>query len=157
MSDRIDKLLTRLRKGIAKSVKAFDSLDGAEWDLVLYDEPYAWTVRDLLAHFLSAEEGLRRLAQHIAAGGPGVSGEFDYHAFNASEHERLTSVPRGQLLDQLRAARQDTIAWVATLEEAHLNRVGGHPALGEITVETFINTIYGHQLMHMRDLMQVLN
>ena len=27
----------------------------------------------------------------------------------------------------------------------------------EITVETFINTIYGHQLMHMRDLMQVLD
>ncbi len=31
-----------------------------------------------------------------------------------------------------------------------------HPALGEVTLEIFINAIYGHQLMHMRDLQRLL-
>jgi hypothetical protein len=30
--------------------------------------------------------------------------------------------------------------------------MGRHPALGQISVETMILAIYGHQLMHMRDL-----
>jgi len=34
--------------------------------------------------------------------------------------------------------------------------MGHHQALGEITLEDMINAIYGHQLMHMRDLRPLL-
>jgi hypothetical protein len=156
MSDRIGKLLSRLRKGIAKSQEIFESLEPGEWQVVLYEEPYPWNARDLLAHFASAEAGLLGVAQDIAAGGPGAPEGFDYDAFNASEQERLARVPREQLLADLIAARQVTLTWVEELEETALDRTGRHPALGEISVEAFVNTIYGHQLMHIRDLMQVL-
>lgn len=157
MSERVEKLLIRLRKGIAGSCGVFESLDPAQWELVLYEEPYPWTVRDLLAHFLSAEEGLLALAQDVVAGGGGAPEGFDYHAFNASEQQRLAHVPRDHLLADLIRARQRTLAWVEGLEEPALDLVGRHPALGEITVETFINAIYGHQLMHIRDLKQILD
>jgi hypothetical protein len=157
MSDRIAKLLSRLRKGISKSEEIFESLEPEQWDVVLYEEPCPWSVRDLLAHFVSAEAGLLRLAQDVAGGGPGAPEGFDYDAFNAGEQERLTHMPREQLLSDLIAARQVTLRWVEELEETALDRTGRHPALGEITVEAFINTIYGHQLMHMRDLMQILD
>ncbi len=156
MSERIDELVVRLRRGILKSREIFESLDAAAWDLVVYENPYPWTVRDLLAHFLSAEQGLLRLAQDVAAGGDGAPEGFDYQAFNASEQQRLASVPRGELLTDLVAARQRTISWVEGLADEALDRVGRHPALGEITVETFINAVYGHQLMHVRDLKRVL-
>jgi hypothetical protein len=110
-----------------------------------------------LAHFVSAEAGLLRLARDVAAGGPGAPEGFDYDAFNASEQERLIHVSRERLLADLIAARQVTLTWVEDLEVTALDRTGRHPALGEITVEAFINAIYGHQLMHMRDLMQVLD
>jgi hypothetical protein len=157
MSDRIARLLSRLRKGMAKSQEIFESLKPEEWDGVLYDEPYPWSVRDLLAHFVSAEAGLLQLAQDVAAGGPGAPQGFDYDAYNASEQERLAHVPREQLLADLIAARQVTLTWVEELEETALDRTGRHPALGEISVKTVINAIYGHQLMHMRDLMQALD
>ncbi|MGD9001244.1 MAG: DinB family protein [Anaerolineae bacterium] len=157
MSDRIAKLLTRLRKGIAKSQEIFESLEPDQWDMVLYEKPYPWSARDLLAHFVSAEAGLLRLARDVAAGGPGAPREFEYDAFNATEQERLAHVPREQLLADLMTARQVTITWVEELEETALDRTGRHPALGEVTVEVCINAIYGHQLMHMRDLMQVLD
>jgi hypothetical protein len=157
MSDRTAKLLSRLRKGMAKSQEIFESLEPEEWDAVLYKEPYRWSVRDLLAHFVSAEAGLLRLAQDVAAGGPGAPEGFDYDAFNASEQKRLVTEPRDHLLTDLISARQVTLEWVEELEATALDRTGRHPALGEITVETFLNAIYGHQLMHIRDLMQVLD
>jgi len=35
----------------------------------VYAEPYPWTVRDLVAHFVSAEELLLRLMQDVAQAG----------------------------------------------------------------------------------------
>lgn len=156
MSDRIERLVARLRKGIARSRDIFEALDPAQRDLVLYETPYPWTVRDLLAHFVSAEEGLLLLAHDVATGGEGAPEGFDYQAFNATEQDRLAYVSWERLLDELLAARQRTLSWVAGLEEEVLDRKGRHPALGQITVETFIDAVYGHQLMHIRDLKQIL-
>ena len=77
MSARTDQLVARLEKGQRKTEQLFGDLTPAQWETVVYEEPYPWTMRDLLAHFLSAEEGLRRIAQDIAAGGPGAPEELD--------------------------------------------------------------------------------
>ena len=157
MGNRATKLVSRLRKGIDKTLDAFGSLESGEWDAVVYAEPCPWNARDLLAHFVSAEAGLLQLAQDVAAGGPGAPEGFDYDDFNAREQRRLAQVPREQLLADLICARQITLAWAETLEETALDRRGHHPALGEISVETFLDAIYGHQLMHIRDLMRVVD
>jgi hypothetical protein len=157
MSERVDKLLARLRKGGDKTLGIFGSLGPAQWGVVLYEEPYPWTARDLLVHFVSAEDALLQAAQNIAAGGPGAPEGFDYDAFNADEQKRLADVSPEQLLADMQAARQRTIEWLAGLQEADMDRVGRHPALGEITLEDFVNVIYGHQLMHMRELMPLLD
>lgn len=156
MSQRKEELVARLRKGLEKTLAIFSSISPAQWEAVLYEKPYPWTVRDLLAHFVSAEEGLLRIAQDIASGGPGAPEGFDYDAYNAAEQQRLAGIPPEQLLADLQAARQRTIDWVVSLKDEDLDRVGRHPALGEVTLETFINAIYGHQLLHMRDLMNAL-
>lgn len=156
MTERVEALKERLQKGIDKTLAIFGSIRPGQWEAVLYEQPYPWTVRDLLAHFVSSEEGLRQLAQDIAAGGPGAPEGFDYDAYNAAEQQRLANVPPEQLLADLKAARQRTLEWVATLTDEDLDRVGRHPALGPVNLETFINAIYGHQLMHMRDLMNAL-
>jgi len=152
MSERLTELVARLRKGAAKTSGIMDTLTDDQWKTVLYQKPYPWTVRDLLAHFLSAEVGLLRIMQDVQAGGPGAPVGFNYDEFNACEHKRLAGLPPRQLLSDLLAARQATIAWISGLADADLDRVGHHPALGEISLETFVNAIYGHQLMHMRDL-----
>jgi hypothetical protein len=148
--------VARLRKGGRKTAEFLGAMSDDQWQAVLYEGPPAWTVRDLLAHFLSAEEVLLRLARDIAAGGHGAPVGFDYHAFNADEQARLASIPPRQLLADLAAAREATIAWVAGLDEADLDRTGYHPALGEISLETFVNGFYGHQLLHVRDLQALM-
>jgi uncharacterized damage-inducible protein DinB len=156
MGKRVDKLVTRLRKGARKTAEALSSLSDDQWRQVLYENPHMWTVRDMLAHLLSVEEGLLRGGQSIAVGGSGAPEGFDYHAYNASEQTRLADRPPDQLLADLEAVRQVTIAWTAELDEADLDRMGHHPALGEITLEEFINAIHGPQLMHLHDLRELL-
>jgi hypothetical protein len=149
---RVDELMARLRKGERKKAEILGGLSDDQWQAVLYEGPPTWTVRDLLAHFLSAEEGLLRVAQDIAAGGPGAPEGFDYDGYNAGEQARLAGLSPQALLADLAQVRHAAIEWVAELGETDLDRTGHHPALGEVTLETIINTLYGHQLMHMREL-----
>jgi hypothetical protein len=156
MGKRVDNLVKRLRKGGAKTLETLRSLSGAQWQMVLYEEPYPWTVRDLVAHLLSAEKGLRRIAKNVAAGGPGAPQGFDYNAHNAEEQVRMADLSPKKLLAGLTDARQATIDWVSELDEAVLDRTGHHPALGEVTLEALVNAFHGHQLMHLRDLNALL-
>jgi hypothetical protein len=156
MNDRVNSLVNRLRRGIDRTLGTLRGLSDDQWQTALYTEPSPWTVRDMVAHLLSSEEVLPRTAQDVAAGGPGAPQGFDYDAYNAEEQARLEGTPPEKLLGNLADARQATITWVSELDEAVLDRTGHHPALGKITLETLINVIHGHQLMHMRDLKALL-
>ena len=156
MGERVDALVARLDKGARKTDECFARLTDEQSCRVIYAEPGAWTVRDVLAHFLSSEVALLRVAQDIAAGGPGAPPAFDYNAFNAQEQARLAGLSSEALRSALTAARAATLAWLANLDDRDLDCVGRHPALGEINIETFVNAMYGHQLMHVRDLARLL-
>ncbi len=127
-----------------------------QWQMPLYHEP-TWQVCHLLAHFVSAERQLLVLAKDVAAGGPGAPLDLDIDRYNADEQERLAGYSPSALLDMLNQARQQTIEWAKTLGPDQLDRVGRHPALGEVNVETMIMAIYGHQLFHMRDLSKLFH
>jgi hypothetical protein len=152
---RADALAARLEKGRQKTFEIFDALTPEQWQETLYTDP-TWQVRHLLAHFVSAEDQLLALAQDVAAGGPGAPLDFDYNRFNAGEQSRLEGLSLPELRDMLDQARGRTIAWVRTLDASQLERTGHHPVLGQVNVETLILSIYGHQLLHIRELSRLL-
>jgi hypothetical protein len=153
---RVEALLAKLEKGGQKTQIFLSGLTPELWTKVLYEDPAPWTIRDLACHFLSAEDGLLRIAADTAAGGEGAPEGFDFDRFNAEEQCRLADLTPAQVQANLAEARRRTLEWAATLEEDVLDRVGRHPALGQVPVETMILAIYGHQLMHMRDLQAAL-
>ena len=148
---RADALADRLEKGRQKTFEIFSALTPEYWQKPLYEEP-TWQVRSLLAHFVSAERQLLALAQDVAAGGPGAPPDLDIDRYNAAEQRRLDGQSPSSLLDQLDQERRQTIKWIGTLDAVQLDRIGRHPVLGDVNVETMITAIYGHQLLHMRDL-----
>jgi len=153
---RLQGLLAKLERGQRKTSEMLRKLTPGEWDQVVYDEPSPWSPRNLLAHFLSSERELLRLCQDVAAGGLGAPEGFDYNGFNTEQQTHYQDVLPEQLLEQLEAARGQTLSWLHTVEEGQLDRVGQHPALGQVSLETMVLAIYGHQLMHMRDLQSKL-
>jgi hypothetical protein len=150
-SPRVEEIIGRLEKGRHKTDEILGKLTPEQWQQAVYTEPLTWTWRDLLAHFVSAEVHLLELAQGVAAGGAGAPEDFDYDAFNAEEQARLRDQSPQQLLTALGTARQTTLDWVRALDDVQLDREGRHPALGEVSLETMLVAIYGHQLFHMRD------
>jgi hypothetical protein len=153
--NRVDELATKLEKGRFKTIELFNSLTPGQWQKVIYNEP-PWQVRQLLAHFVSAEHQLLALARNIAEGGPGAPPDLDIDRYNAEEQIRLEGQSPSELLGMLEDARQQTLAWVRSLSLGQLKMIGRHPALGEVTLETMILSIYGHQLLHIRDLTKLL-
>jgi len=69
---RVEALIVKLDRGGRKTLQALGALAPEGWSGVVYREPHTWDVRDLLAHLLSAEQGLLRVAQDVAAGGAGA-------------------------------------------------------------------------------------
>ncbi len=153
---RVETLVGRLEKGGQRTQEILGSLSPQEWELVVYDGPDPWTIRDVLAHFVSSEEYLRAMAQDVVDGGKGASEMLDLNAVNAAEQERLEERPPQELLSDLKAERERTITWLRTLDDDALDLEGRHPALGYANVEGFINAIYGHHILHIREVQPVL-
>jgi hypothetical protein len=147
----MESLVARLEKGKLKTREVFEALTPEQWRMTVYEEPTRWDFRSLLAHFVSVEENLLALAKHVASEGEDLPADFDYDVFNAEEQIRLQERSPEELLDSLSKAREATLAWVRTLDEAKLDLVGRHPALGDVSLETMITAIYGHQLLHMKE------
>jgi hypothetical protein len=148
---RVDALIARLEKGRRKTFEIFNALTPEQWQMLVYPDP-PWRVQDLLAHFVSAETYLPAIAREVACGGNGAPAGMDIDRINADEQIRLAGQAPSNLLGMMDEARRQTIEWVQTLNDDQLDRVGRHPALGEVTVEAMVTAIYGHQLLHMREL-----
>lgn len=153
---RIDRLVEKLDRGIRKTLEILGGLKDEQWRLNVYPEP-VWQVRDLLAHLVYSEEQLLALYQSVVKGGPGAEEGIDIDRYNAIEQKKMEGIEPVILLDRLNQARVNTISWVLSLREEQLDKVGRHPMLGEISVEIMIEAIYGHQLLHMRDLVRFLH
>ena len=149
---RVEALVEKLTRGIAKSLEIFRSVEPDLWDRPIFDDPESWNLKDLLAHFVYSEENLQRIAQDIATGGEGYPEGIDIDAFNEHEMEKLRHRSVDELLDNLNDVRKALIDWVGELSELELDRVGRHPMLGDSNVETVIFSIYAHQLLHMREI-----
>ncbi len=151
-SKRIEKMITRLERGLHKTNEILDALDHDGWRGPVEGESDGWTVKDLVAHFIVSEKHLLMIAKDIAAGGEGAPEDIDIDAFNEDQIARQPDRTPDELQALLGDIRETTIAWVAEQDDETLDCVGRHPTLGDSSVETIMFSIYGHQLLHMREL-----
>src|SRR5690606_709911 len=123
MTDRIATLAERLREKGAATAAFFRALEPHDWSVTVYTEGSAWDARQVLCHFVSAEESLLRLFRNVAAGGEGVPEDFGLDGFNESEVSRMDGLAPADLIARFEAARAEMVAFVEGLEGADLDRV----------------------------------
>lgn len=155
-SERIRNLQRKLARNRNLVERSFAGIDDGGWNRTVYETPRMWTVRDVLAHLVSAEQALCGLAESIAAGGRGAPDDFDYNEFNRTEQETYRSYAPQELLGMFRTARDRTVEWTGGLQAGQLERTGNHPAWGDLSVEGVLTAIHGHTLMHLKELKQSL-
>jgi DinB superfamily len=157
MADRLPHIITRLTDEGAATLDFFRGLPPDVWAQQVYDIGPEWDVREVLCHFVSAEESLAKLFVRIVATGEGVSDDFDVDRWNASKVSKMNDMTATELIEEFNRLRAATVAWAATLAEDDLDKVGRHPFLGMDRVENMLKLLYRHTMLHLRDVRKALD
>lgn len=150
------KLAKRLEKEGAKVIETFNSLTDEQWRVEVYTEGQTWTIRHVLAHFVTSERGLLKLFKSILEGGLGASEDFLIDHYNARQQEKTKDLTPQELLVQYADVRADTVKWVSSLLENDLEIEGRHPFLGQVSLLEMLKMLYLHNQIHFRDFRKLL-
>lgn len=157
MPETPERLVERLTTEGQKTLDFFRALTPELWDLQVYTSGSQWNVRQVLAHFVSAEAAFNLLMEDILQGGSGAPEGFDIDGFNEQDVTRLNSSSPSALLDQFTAQRHRSTQRVAHMCIEDLHKVGRHPFLGEAPLEEIIKLLYRHNQIHQRDVRKLLS
>jgi hypothetical protein len=152
----ITELAEKLRTEGERFVSMFSALADDQWNQAVYTEGTTWTIRNVLAHFVTSERGLLKLFERIRQGGEGSPDDFSIDRYNAAMQARTKEATPQELIEQYREVRANAIQWVCGLKESELEINGRHPYLGHTTIRDMIKMLYIHNLDHYRDMKKVL-
>lgn len=152
----LNDLANKLQSEGEKFFTLFAGLTDEQWQMEVYTEGETWTIRNVLAHFVTSERGLVILFERIRTTGEGAAEDFSIDRYNAAQQRKSQSLPPQELLEQYKAIRSDSVAWTLSLEESELEKTGRHPFLGMTTLREMIKMLYIHNMTHYRDMKKVL-
>src|SRR6266516_5395363 len=122
--------LTELRTGLeasgARTVEVLAGLREADLDCPANPD---WTARDLLVHLATSERGVQGVLEGFLRGESIVPPDFDLDRWNSSQVARLRGLSLAELKERIAKTREATLALLARLTDADLERRGRH-ALG---------------------------
>ena len=150
------ELAEKLKVDGDRFVQFFSELTETQWQVEVYTEGTTWSVRNVLAHFVTSERGLVKLFEQIRLGGAGSSDDFSIDRYNAAQQEKTRELNTAELLQQYKSVRADSIAWVSSLKDEELEIQGRHPFLGETIIREMIKMLYVHNQIHYRDMKKAL-
>src|SRR5258706_15322828 len=143
MANRQELILKRLQEEGSKTAGYFRGLSAESFGQQVYITGPLWRVRDVLAHFVSAEQTLQFYGRQILAGGPGAPADFVIDEFNATQVAGLRDAPTAQLVDDFAAARAKTAEMVAGMADADFYPLRRHPRVGNVPREQMLKL--GHR------------
>ena len=149
MKDRRTQIIADLEKNLEDSIVFFRSLSPDELGIQIYEDGAKWTVKQVLAHFVTIEGTMQWLFKDILAGGPGSPEDFDVDRFNRSQPKKLDGLNIEELI-----VREDTISIVKAMSNADFDREGRHAFHGHGKLERFIRWTYEHVNLHLDDIHQ---
>ena len=152
----INELADKLKSEGEKFFALFAGLTDAQWRAKVYTEGETWTIRNVLAHFVTSERGLVQLFERIRLTGEGAADDFSIDRYNTSQQQKTKDSSPQELLEQYQAVRADSVAWTLSLSVADLEKQGRHPFLGKTTLREMIKMLYLHNQIHYRDIKKVL-
>jgi hypothetical protein len=157
MTKRTDYLTQRLEKGASKTRSFFKTLDSEMWQVEIYSEGASWSIRQILAHFVSTEQNILRLVASIVQSKGTLPEDFELDRFNEDVVKKLENFTPDELLDAFKSARQQMIAMVSQFSDTDLDKIGQHPWFKSAPVEAMIKLVYRHNQIHQRDIRKILS
>ena len=153
----LNDLAEKLKSEGEKFYSLFAGLTDDQWLAEVYTEGETWTIRNVLSHFVTSERGLVKLFEQIRLGGAGAADDFSIDRYNATMQARSKDLTPGELLEQYKEVRANSIAWTLSLSELDLEKQGRHPFLGMTSIREMIKMLYLHNQIHYRDMKKLIH
>lgn len=150
-------LAEKMRREGEKTRAFFQDIRPQQWQVRVYSEGASWTVHQILAHLVGAEDGIGRLVASIHKSHPGVPQDFDLDAYNERHVAGIESLSPQDLAAKFGELRSANALFVASLSAQDLQRQGRHPWLGVVALEEMVKLLYRHNAIHERDIRRVLS
>jgi uncharacterized damage-inducible protein DinB len=150
------ELAEKLKTEGERMVQFFSSLTDDQWTNEVYTEGTTWSIRNVLAHFVTSERGLLKLFERIRTSGEGASEDFSIDRYNAAQQEKTKDLAPAELLEQYKQVRAESVAWVSGLKDEELDIQGRHPFLGETVIREMVKMLYIHNQLHYRDVKRAI-
>lgn len=151
------ELAEKLRTEGERMAAFFSTLTEDQWQSEVYTEGSTWTIRNVLSHYVTSERGLIKLFEQIRQGGSGIADDFSIDRYNAAQQEKTKEYAPAELIEQYKAIRANSIAWVQGLKDEELEIQGRHPFLGQTIIREMIKMLYIHNQLHYRDVKRAIN
>ncbi len=152
MDNRRDDIIAELRNNEEEIINFYKDLNAMQLGIIVYPEDPAWTIQQVLAHFITIERSMQWLFKDILAGGPGSPEDFDVDRFNLTQPRKLDGLSLDELFAKFRAVRRDTVAIVEGMADKDLDLEGRHAFHGHGKLERFIAWAYEHARLHLDDI-----
>lgn len=157
MSEDPGHLARRLEQEGEKSRTFFLALADLVWSAPIYSAGSGWRLRDILAHFTSAEHAFHLLVRDVLDGGSGAPRDFDIDRFNEAEVAALHDQAPETMLQAFADARATSVRLTRSMQPGDLARIGRHPWFGETQIGDMLKLIYRHNQLHQRDIRKALS
>jgi len=151
------KIIDKLIQEGQKTIDLFKSLNETDWTILVYSEKMDWKVRDLLAHFISAEKSFLVLFDNIRLYNLGAPEGFSIDTFNNLQVIKMKGISSSDLIGLFQETRAQTVQWMNERTDIEMEKKGKHPALGEAKIIDMVKMIYLHNQLHLRDLQLVIS
>jgi hypothetical protein len=156
MTDRRTEIIDQLEKNLINTTAFFRSLSEDQLSAQVYTDGAQWTVKQVLAHFITIERSMQWLFKNILSGGPGSPDDFDVDRFNLTQPKKLDGLTVEELIERFKSVREDTIDIVRVMTEQDFDREGRHPFHGHGKLDRFINWAHEHVGIHEDDIRRAL-
>ncbi|MGW8225221.1 MAG: DinB family protein [Anaerolineales bacterium] len=156
MNEEIDHIRRRLADEAEKTVAYFEALPPDAWEQQIYQTGSQWRVREVLAHFISAERAYQKYLGDVLQGGSGAPDSLDIDEFNEAEVPSIKGTP-AELIEKFRQVRIDTLDMTQSLDDADLTLVANHPWFEEKEIGWYLKLMYRHNTMHRMDIRKALS
>ena len=117
MDPQKPNIINQLATNCDKVEAFFKSLSPEDLAQQVYPESPGWTVKQVLAHFITIERSMHWLFRNILSGGPGSPKDFDFERFNRTQPKKLDGHSLQELIIQFEAVRAETISIVENMSD----------------------------------------
>ena len=155
MTQRTQELKTALAESRQHLNHVLD-LVRDRWDMQVYTEGAAWTVRQLAIHLMISDKGQTSTAMGIARGEDPVPADFDLERYNRRSVEKRVDTSIDDVRASLAASFAEREAWLDTLDDAALDKSGRHGSGRILTVAQILQVMADHERDHANDIAKVL-